>query len=119
MMAKKKQKKDDEDVGPISMALGKLKVWQTRLGTYISLINFIMIFYLYIIASPLGWEWHEWAILITAGIVFIVVFDTTVVYPASLDYSFKKNPEWNKLKKKVRGNSKKLDEILTILRERN
>lgn len=37
-----------------SIMAGKLKVWQMRLASYIAIVNFVMIFYLYIIESPMG-----------------------------------------------------------------
>ena len=99
----------------ISKTIGKVKVWQTRLSGYISLINFVMIFYLYIIESPMGLEWYHWAIIIAIGIITIVFFDTKFIMPQSFGYTFSKNPGMQKLKKQSQQNSEKLDLILTHL----
>jgi len=76
--------------------LGKVKFWQTRLAGYIAMVNFVMVFYLYILESPLGLEWYHWLVVIVGGVIFLVLFDTLYVLPGSLSYQFIKNPEWNK-----------------------
>ena len=76
--------------------LGKLKVWQTRLATYVAMINFLMIFYLYIIESPLNLGWYVWLSIILILVVGLILFDTLLVLPASQEYMFLKNPEWVK-----------------------
>ena len=98
-----------------SRAAGKLKVWQSRLATYISMVNFAMIFYLYIIQSPMGMEWYHWLIIIVGGTLSIVFIDTKFIMPAALEYGFEKNPQMVKLKRQVEENSEKLDLILTNL----
>lgn len=99
----------------ISKALGKMKVWQTRLAGYISLVNFVMIFYLYIIESPMGFEWYHWAFLIVVGVTTIVFIDTKFIMPQAFGYTFSKNPGLQKLKKQSQENSEKLDLILNHL----
>lgn len=95
---------------------GKLKVWQNRLASYISVVNFVMIFYLYILENPLGLEWWEWAIVIVGSIVSIIFIDIKFIMPSAQSYTFDKNPPMVSLKKKVEKNSERLDEILEILK---
>lgn len=74
--------------------LGKAKVWQMRLASYVAMINFVMIFYLYIIESPLGFPWYTWLVVIL-GVVSVVVFvDTALILPASQNYLWDKTPQW-------------------------
>ena len=92
--------------------LGKAKVWQTSLSSYISILNFVMIFYLYIIESPLGLEWYHWLFLILILVSSVVYIDTKFIMPNALGYTFRKNPEFNELKKLVIDNNKKINKIL-------
>ena len=91
---------------------GKLKVWQNRLASYISIVNFVMILYLYIIQSPMGMEWYHWLIIIVGGTSSIVFIDTKFIMPASLAYGFEKNPQMVKLKKQVNKNTVMLESIV-------
>jgi len=79
--------------------LGKLKVWQQRLATYISMINFIMLFYLYIIESPLSIAWYTWLLIISIIIILIIAIDILLILPASQEYMWNKNPEWSAFQK--------------------
>ena len=90
---------------------GMIKVWQQRLTTYISLINFFMIFYLYIVESPMGLEWYHWFIMICVGITTILYFDVKYVFPHTQLYTFKKNPGMMMLKDKIDKNTELLNEI--------
>ena len=81
--------------------LGKLKVWQTRLATYVSMVNFIMIFYLYIIESPLGLKWFHWLLIICVVVFFVMLVDVLVILPSSQNYLFDKNPGLVRLEGKV------------------
>ena len=99
----------------ISETIGKIKVWQQRLSSNISVINFIMLFYLYITESPLGWEWYHWMLLIVVSITLVVYIDTKFIMPQAFGYTFKKNPGQQYLKKKVKENSEKLDLIIKHL----
>ena len=73
--------------------MGRVKVWQQRLASYVSMVSFGMVFYLYIIESPMGLQWYHWLTIVITGILAIVYIDTVFIYPASLEYTFKKNPE--------------------------
>ena len=95
-----------------SIMAGKLKVWQTRVASYISIVNFVMIFYLYIIESPMGFEWHHWLLIIITSITSIIVIDTVFIFPASQEYTFNKNPQMVKLKNQVNKNKAMLEAII-------
>jgi len=77
---------------------GMLKTWYQRLTSYVSMVNFIMIFYLYIIESPLGFQWYHWLLLISVSILSILYIDIKYVFPTSQTYAWKKNPEFQELK---------------------
>ncbi len=78
--------------------LGEIKMWQSRLATYISMINFILLFYLFITEND-WFEWYIWFFIIVLGVVSVVIFDTIKVMPEQLAYGFIKNPEWQKHKR--------------------
>ena len=98
----------------IQKMFGVLKMWQMRLATYISMIQFIMVFYLFI-AENTWMEWYYWFVLVTFICCSIIFFDVKFVFPGTLDYTFKKNPKMMDLKKQVSKNSQKLDLILKHL----
>ena len=89
--------------------LGEIKMWQSRLATYVSMINFILLFYLFITENK-WFEWYIWFFVITSVVLFIVIFDTIKVMPDQLGYGFRKNPEWLKHKR----NQKRIMEKLGI-----
>ena len=70
-----------ESVKVVNLA-GKLKVWQSRLGTYISMVNFVMI-------------------IVSIGILSIVFIDTKFIMPSALGYTFGKNPRFVRLGKNI------------------
>jgi len=94
----------------IRFRLGQLKTWENRLSSYVAIINFAMIFYLYILETPFGLEWYQWLALISVAIVLIIFIDIKFVFPGVLDYTFKKNPEW----KRMMRNQKKIMEKLGL-----
>ena len=80
----------------IAKLLGKMKVWQQRLATYVGMLNFAMLFYLFIIENK--WlSWYVWLVIVTTGIIALVVVDTKIIMPHALAYNFEKNREWNRL----------------------
>jgi len=102
-------------VRTLGINLGKLKFWQTRLATYVAMVNFVMIFYLYIIEAPLGLLWYHWVLIIVVGVVGTIIFDTVLVLPGSLEYQFIKNPEWRKLKAEIQTIKEQQEKILKRL----
>lgn len=96
---------------------GKLKVWQQRLASYVSVINFAMIFYLYIIESPMGLQWYHWAVVVVVGIVSVVFIDVRYVLPNTLKYNFNKNPRMFEMKLEVEEIKKDTAEIKKMLQK--
>ena len=90
--------------------LGKIKIWQTRLTGYISMINFVMIFYLYIIEAPLDMPWYVWLIVMVSTSLIVLFFDVKFIFPETLKYQFNKNPEYVSLREKM-------DRIIELLEE--
>jgi len=84
-----------------SKKLGRYKMYLNRLQTYMSMINFVMILYLYIIESPIGIPWYYWVLLMFVLFPILVVFDVKVIYPGTLIYAYDKNPGFRRLEKKV------------------
>ena len=82
------------------------------MASYIAIVNFVMIFYLYIIESPMGFEWYHWTIIIVTDITVIVFIDTKFILPSSQVYTFNKNPEFVKLKERVNKNKVMLEAII-------
>jgi len=99
----------------ISMVLGRLKIWQARLVSYIAIINFAMIFYLYILESPFGLLWYHWFVLIISVCVSIIFVDVKYIFPGTLQYTFDKSPPMVKLKDAVEGNTVLLNKIIDHL----
>jgi len=81
--------------------LGVLKFMQNRLQSYIGVINFVMLFYLYIIESPLGLQWYFWLLAISVISITILVVDRKYVLPGVLTYGFKVNPMMMEMKKEI------------------
>ena len=83
--------------------LGTIKVVLERLASYISIINFCMILYMYTIKEPLGISWFYWFIIIIAIIPIIIVIDWKIIFPAALSITFgKKNKEFIEMKNDIK-----------------
>jgi len=78
--------------------LGKLKMWQTRASTYVSVIQFALVFYLFIVQND-WFDWYVWLVLFVISGFLMVFVDTVKVMPEQLAYGFRKNPEWRKMKR--------------------
>ncbi len=85
-----------------SYMIGSLKVWQTRLAGYISMINFVMIFYLYIMNTPLDLLWWQWTIIVIGICIAILYVDIKYIFPNSNIYGFRKNPEFMEFKQDIK-----------------
>lgn len=87
----------------ISRSLGVLKVMTERLAGYVSIFNFGMILYLYIVQRPLGLDPLFWVMAFAIVIPLILIVDWRVVYPMSLHVVFgSKNKEFKELRRDVR-----------------
>jgi len=99
----------------IRHTLGTLKIWQSRLSGYVSIINFAMLLYLYIIESPLGLEWYHWVLFLGVGCTVLIFVDIKYIFPSANLYTFKKNPGWTSIKKQAEENDRKLNLIMKHL----
>lgn len=76
-------------------------MYLNRLQTYVSMVNFMMILYLYITESPVGIEWYWWVLLLMGIFPLVVIIDIKLIYPGMLQYAFKKNPGMKRLDEKI------------------
>ena len=91
------------------VTLGKIKMWQQRLSTYVALINFVMIFYLFITENK--WvPWYVWVFMLGFLTFSLVLVDTLYIMPDQLAYSSRKNPEWCRMIQ----NQKRIMEALNL-----
>jgi len=86
----------------IGRQLGILKAWVARIQTYLGLVNFMMLLYLYVTQEPLGIKWYYWIALLLPSLAFILWADLKIIFPVSQEYIYRKNPEWIKLREEVR-----------------
>jgi hypothetical protein len=91
---------------------GAVKVMQQRLSSYVSLVNFLLLFYLFIIENPFGYDWYYWAVFLLFVNLSLVIIDTKLIMPSAFHYTFVKNPGLVELDNQVKENSKKLDKIM-------
>ena len=80
--------------------LGRIQVWQSRLAQYVSMINFMMILFLYLIEKPFGLLWYHWVFIIGLAVVSILAIDIRIIFPESQNYIYDKNPGFVRLEKK-------------------
>lgn len=92
-----------------NITFGKMKMWQQRLSTYVSMINFAMLLYLFIVENK-WFSWYIWVIIVSLGTVFLIIFDVLIVMEQQSEYGFMKNPEWRKHKR----NQKRIMEKLGL-----
>ena len=78
--------------------LGKVKQWQVRLNTYVGMINFLLLFYLFIVENE-WFPWYVWFFIIVVATVVILFVDLFYIMPQQLEYTFVKNPEWVKMRR--------------------
>ncbi len=81
--------------------IGRYRMYLNRLQTYVAMVNFAMILYLYMRESPLGVEWYWWITIMSITFPIIILFDVKVMYPGTLIYAYEKNPGFQKLEKKI------------------
>ena len=81
--------------------LGILRTWLTRLAGYMAIINFGMIFYLFIVENT-WFPWYVWIVMMISLISIILLVDVKLVMSKEFEYQSNKNPEWKKLTNAVR-----------------
>ncbi len=94
-----------------ALHLGRYKVWQARIQSYLGVISFVMVLYLYISQVPLGLPWYVWVVLMIAMIPILLIMDMVFVWPSEMVYGFDKNPRMLALEKNIQTNNKILKEL--------
>jgi len=97
--------------------LGRFRIWITRVGGYLSPINFLLILYAFAKNEPLGFSFWYWIIICILGVASLLIFDTIVIYPSELHYSYMKNPGMQSLEKKVNIIMENQNNILEMIKK--
>lgn len=84
----------------ISLMLGKAKTWMTRLQTYIGLVNFFLLFFVFIQENK-WFTWYEWLIILCVVLSSVLYTDIRFIMPNALGYQWTKNKSFVRLEKKV------------------
>ena len=84
----------------MSVILGKGKTWLTRLQTYIGLVNFFLLFFVFIQDNK-WFEWYEWLIILVVLLSSLLYVDIRWIMPNALGYQWTKNKSFVRLEKKV------------------
>ena len=92
--------------------LGRFRTWVTRLAGYLSMLNFGMILYNFVLDDPLGISKEIWLVLAVVGVPAIMLFDIVIMMPSELEYTYDKNKRFIDLEKKV-------DRVLVLLGDKN
>ena len=88
-----------EKIG-VGYFVGKIKTWLQRLQTYMSIINFILLFYLFIQENT-WFHWYEWLIIIVVVCAVTLFVDIRHVMGNALGYQWDKNKSFKRLERKV------------------
>lgn len=84
-------------------AIGTIRTIADRVQSYIGMVNFAMILYLFIVTSPMGVEPMVWVGLLILFLPIIAIIDWVIIYPVMLDINFgKKNKEFQEIKKDIK-----------------
>jgi len=89
--------------------VGKIKTWLQRLQTYMSIINFILLFYLFIQENK-WFQCYEWLIIIVVTCSVVLYVDVRHVMGNALGYQWDKNNAFKRLERKIDAIQKRLDE---------
>jgi len=83
-----------------NLLLGKLKIWQQQLATYVQMLSFLMLFYIFI--GDNAWlPWYLWLLVFTVGLSVLLWFHIKFIMPQSFQYMWEKNPAFKRLEKKI------------------
>lgn len=107
-----------KETGKFSQFLGKALIWYNRLATYMGMTNFSMIFFLFVIESPLGIPWFGWIAILSTGLISILFIDIKFLMHNSIRYQFQKNPEVQEIKQVVYENREMIKQLLEEYNER-
>ena len=81
--------------------VGRFRIWIIRVGSYLSPINFLLILYGFAKNEPLGVNFWLWMMVCIIGVFGLLIFDTIVMFPSELHYSYMKNPGMRNLEHKI------------------
>ena len=84
----------------LSRSVGVFKTWLTRLQTYIGLVNFFMLFFVFIQDNK-WFSWYVWCIIIFVVLSSILFIDIRFIMGQALGYQWEKNKSFARLEKKV------------------
>lgn len=84
----------------IGLLVGKGKTWLQRLQTYVSLINFFMLFYIFI-GDNKWFSWYEWVVIVFIVCSLVLYIDVRYIMGNALGYQWDKNKSFKRLEKKV------------------
>jgi len=90
-------------------SIGTIKGMQIRLSGYLSLLNFFMVLYLYIIKEPFGLNWLQWIILMFIGISVTIFIDNYILLASETHYLWSKNPWAIEMRDDIKKIKKKLE----------
>lgn len=90
------------------LRIGKYKSILNRLISYLGILNFSMLLYIFVKNQPLGFNWFIWFITVIFLCLGIMIFDIFFVIKAESIYLFKKNPKLVEM-------NEKLDTIINLL----
>lgn len=96
--------------------MAKVKVWQGRLSQYISAINFVMLFYIFITQNA-WFEWYVWVVIIFGVVCATVFVDVLIILPIASKYLTEKNPVMMGIKKDVLRTEQKLDRLQEMMQK--
>lgn len=80
------------------MNLGKVKFYFDRWRGYASNAQFLMVLYLFVKESGIGWYWFLLCVPVSALVVWI---DAKHVLPGELEEYMRKNPRWKDLEDSI------------------
>jgi hypothetical protein len=89
--------------------IGKAKGMQNRLAGYLSMINFMMVLYLYIKSQPFGLNWFQWIVLMSVGISIVMFVDNYILLASETHYLWSKNPWAVEMQKDIKEIKEKLE----------
>lgn len=92
------------------LSLGRLRVWLDRVVGYLSLLNFLMVLYLFVSNDPLGILWYYWIIAGVVLVLAVIVVDIKFIYPQAQSYISDLNPRWLLMEESLRRLERKLDD---------
>jgi len=91
--------------------IGKYKVLISRLMSYLSIVNFFMILYLFAKEEPLGLHYQIWLIFAAVICCCVIVFDSLFVIEGDANYNFARTP-------RMVAHEQRVIKILEILEEK-